>query len=208
MNISKSFGFLLVVLLLLNGCIGRVPGEVVELSTTVGEDIKALHQSYRVLVTTHFSSLRAQTDSFITDRWLPVFIDDFIKRGNLLQIVQNTLPGQAGPRVSDWVAAAMETAMEKRNQLMKPIDEEEKKLLEMVDNSFALLIRANAEISSHLKSRSKRKGLLEAALDMEDLKGLREKISGGLAAATQMAAGNLEKEETGKTVKKKGESKQ
>lgn len=208
MNISKPFGVLLAVLLLLNGCIGRVPGEVVELSTTVGEDIKSLHLSYRALIVAHFDSLRAQTDSFIKDRWLPVFIDDFMKRGNLVQTVQAAQPGQAGPRVSEWVAVAMETVTAKRDQLMKPIDEEEKKLLEMVDNSFGLLTRANAKISSHLESRSKKKNLLEEALNMDDLKGLREKISGGLAAATQLAAGNLEKEEPGAAVIKKGENNQ
>lgn len=208
MNISKPFGFILAVLLLLNGCIGRVPAEVVELSTTVGDDLKALHLSYRALVTTHFDSLRAQTDSFIKDRWLPVFIDDFIKRGNLVQIVQTAQSGQAGPQVNDWVTVAMETAMEKRDQLMKPINEEEKKLLGMVDNSFTLLTRANAEISSHLKSRSRKKNLLEEALNMDELKGLREKISGGLAAATQKAVGNLQKEEPGTPVIKKGENDQ
>jgi len=181
---------------------------VVELSTTVGEDIKALHLSYRALIVTHFDSLRAQTDSFIKDRWLPVFIDDFMKRANLAQEVQTAPPGQAGPLVSEWVAVAMETVTAKRDQLMKPIDEEEKKLLEMVDNSFGLLTRANAKISSHLESRSKKKNLLEEALNMDDLKGLREKISGGLAAATQLAAGNLEKEEPGTVVIKKGESNQ
>ncbi len=204
MNILKSFGCLLVALLLLSGCFGRVPGEVVELSTTVGEDMKALHHSYRALIVTHFDSLRARTDSFIKERWLPVFIDDFIKRGNLVQMVQNAPPGQPPPRVSDWVAVAMETAEEKRNQLMKPIDEQEKELLEMVDNSFALLIKANARISSHLEKRSKKKGLLEEALNMDDLKGLREKITGGLTAASEMAAGNMEQEETGAAVKIEG----
>lgn len=208
MKISNSFVFLPVVFLILTGCIGRVPGEVVELSTTVGEDLKALHRSYRALVTTHFDSLRAQTDSFIRDRWLPVFIDDFMKRGNLVQAVQTALPGQAGLRVSEWVSVAMETVMEKRSQLMKPIDDEEVKLLEMVDNSFGLLTRANAKISSHLSSRSKGKNLLEEALNMDDLKGLREKISGGLAAASRMAAGNLEKEGPGPAVKSKGETDQ
>jgi len=74
-----------------------------------------------------------------------------------------------------------------------------------VDNSFGLLTRANATISAHLKGRSKKKNLLEEALNMDDLKGLREKISGGLAAATQRAAGTLEKEEPGAVVNKKGE---
>jgi hypothetical protein len=197
MKALKTIIILMAVIILLNGCAGHVPGEVLDLSNTMGEDLKALHHSYRQLIIAHFDSLRKQTDSFMENQWLPVFIKDFIERGNLVQMVQAPPDGQRDTNVTEWVAAALEAINEKRNQLMKPLDEEERKLLEMVDSSFNLLNQANAKIYSHLKSLSKVEESTQGLFDLRDLKGLREKIDSGLAAAAASTAGMLQK--TGKT---------
>ena len=204
----RSVLLLMVVIFLLNGCAGRVPGEVLDLSNTMGEDLKALHLSYRQLITTHFDSLRRQTDAFLQNQWMPTFIKDFIDRGNLVQLVQTPLANQRDADVTEWVVAAMEAVNQKRSQLMKPLDDEEKTLLEMVDSSFALLDQANSKIYAHLKSLSKLNEPMESALNIHDLKGLREKIDAGLATATSNTVGLLEKsgktggpEETGATIK-------
>lgn len=192
MKIFKTTALFMLIILLVNGCASRIPREALELTTTVGDDIKALHLSYRALIETHFNMLRLHTDSFIKNQWLPVFVNDFIKRGNLVQMVQNPQTGNMEQQVTDWVTVALETIRDKRNQLMKPIDEEEKKLLEMVDNSFSLLIRANSQISSHLKSLSKEKEQQERTFNIHGLKGLREKINKGLEAASRRITGSLD----------------
>jgi len=197
MKTLRRFMLLMAVMILLNGCAGHVPGEVLDLSNTMGEDLKALHHSYRQLIIAHFNSLRRQTDSFMENHWLPVFIKDFIERGNLVQMVQSPPDGQRETGVIEWVAAALGAINEKRNLLMKPLDDEEKKLLEMVDSSFNLLNQANAKIYAHLKSLSKVEESTQGLFDMRDLKGLREKIDSGLAAAAASTAGMLQK--TGKT---------
>lgn len=186
----------MVIIILVNGCGGHVPREVLDLSNTVGEDLKALHLSYRQLIIVHFNSLRQQIDSFMETRWVPVFIKDFIQRGNLVQMVQSPEPAQRETDVTDWFLAAMDAVKQKRNQLIKPIDEEEKKLLEMVDSSFNLLDQANAKIHSHLESLSKVGEPGEGTLNIHDLKGLREKINLGLSAATEKTQGIIG--ETGK----------
>lgn len=198
MKTFKITVLLAVIILLVYGCAGRVPGEVLDLSNTMGEDLKALHHSYRQLIAAHFDSLRRQTDSFMENQWIPVFIKDFIDRGNLVQMVQSPPDGQGETGVTDWVTAALGAIGEKRNQLMKPLDEEEKKLLEMVDSSFNLLNQANAKIHAHLKSLAKVEESTAGVFDIRDLKGLREKINTGLAASAARTAGILEK--TGKTL--------
>lgn len=197
MKALKTTIILMAAIILLNGCAGHVPAEVLDLSNTMGEDLKALHHSYRQLIIAHFNSLRKQTDSFMENRWVPVFIKDFIERGNLVQMVQSPPDGQRDTNVTEWVAAAMGAINEKRNQLMKPLDDEEKKLLEMVDSSFNLLDQANAKIYSHLKSLSKVEESTQGLFDIRALKGLREKINSGLAAAAASTTEILEK--TGKT---------
>jgi len=185
----KTTVFLMVIIILVNGCGGRVPREVLDLSNTVGDDLKALHLSYRQLIIVHFDSLRQQIDSFIETRWIPVFIKDFIQRGNLAQMVQAPEPAQREAEVTGWFLAAMDAVNQKRNQLIKPLDEEEKKLLEMVDSSFNLLDQANAKIHSHLESLAKLNEPGEGALNIHDLKGLREKINLGLSAAAEKTQG-------------------
>jgi len=205
--------FLMTVVMLLNGCAGRVPGEVLDLSNTMGEDLKALHLSYRQLIVTHFNSLRRQTDAFIETRWMPTFIKDFISRGDLVQLVQTPLATQRDADVTEWVTAALDAVNQKRSQLMAPLEEEEKKLLDMVDSSFSLLAQANTKIYAHLKSLSKLNEPMEGGLNIHDLKGLREKINAGLAAAAANTVGLLEKtgktgstEETGATIKNQNDN--
>ena len=89
----KNNGFLtkaliLIVLVANFGCSGRLPVEVVELSYTVGEDIGALHRSYRALIMTHFKNLRRQVERFLQDRWVPVFLADYAKRAKLAEIIK------------------------------------------------------------------------------------------------------------------------
>ncbi|MCU0286285.1 MAG: hypothetical protein MUF15_07780, partial [Acidobacteria bacterium] len=172
MKTFRRILLLTVLLTLLNGCAGRVPGEVLDLSNTMGEDLKALHLSYRQLIVAHFNSLRQQADSFIENQWLPVFITDFIERGNLVQLVQAPPYGSKETAVTDWVAAALEAINVKRNELINPLNEEEKKLLEMVDSSFNLLNQANEKIYSHLKSHSRVEQATQGLFDIRDLKGL------------------------------------
>lgn len=198
MRPAKALFFLLIIFFLTSGCRSHLPKEVVDLSTTVGEDMKAMHQSYRALIKTHFNSLRLHAENYIKHRWLPVFIDDFIKKTNLVQMIRTTVPDQqqgVNQKVTDWVTVAMETTAKKRRELMTPINEEEKKLLEMVDNSFNLLLKANDKISSHLKSHSKIKEQSGLDLNIFDLKGLREKINKGLDSATKRVTGSLEQKE-------------
>lgn len=181
MKIRTQIGALLFLVLLMSGCImSKFPGEVVELNVTMGQDIKALHRSYRALIVTHFESLRQQVDAFIKNRWMPTFIEDFTQRGNLKKLVENGRPDQ----VKEWTTVAMEAGVKKRIELITPIDEQEIKLLEIVDRSFALLSKSNDEITVFLKSHAKKASTLKAAMNIVDLKGLREQIDSGLADAT------------------------
>lgn len=189
----KITALLMVIIILVNGCFGRMPREALELSNTMGEDLKALHHSYRQLIIAHFNSLRQQIDSFIETKWLPVFIKDFIERGNLVQMVQSSHPDQRETDVTEWVIAAMDAVNKKRTELIKPLDEEEKKLLEMVDNSFSLLNQANTKIYAHLKSHAKLNEPPEGSMNIYDLKGLREKIDSALATTAARTTRILEK---------------
>src|ERR1700690_3462292 len=85
------------VLFVLLGCFAcsTVPKEVVELSYTVGQDTEAIHESYRTLIQTHFDDLRAQALSFLKSRWMPAYLGDFIKSGDLVALAKEPDPVKA-----------------------------------------------------------------------------------------------------------------
>ncbi|MDQ1353732.1 MAG: hypothetical protein QG657_4039 [Acidobacteriota bacterium] len=70
----------------------------------------------------------------------------------------------------------MERIQNKKNELLSPINDDEKKLLEEVDVSFARLINANSGITAHLNSIRKVKELEDKALSGLGLKDLRDRI--------------------------------
>ncbi len=191
---------MLLPLLVLSGCFGKYPTQVVELNVTVGKDIEALHRSYTALIDTHFDTLRARVNDFIKNRWTPTFIEDFKKRGNFDKLMKSG----GTDRVNMWTNVVMETVESKRKELLAPIDAKQKELLQVVDRSFSLLGKANREITAHLKSRGKGADVLETVRDLYGLKPLREKIGDGLAEASELA----KKQTSESKFKRKGESKQ
>lgn len=174
------------------GC-ATVPKEVVELSYTVGQDLEALHLSYRTLIEVHFDGLRAQPVDFLEKRWIAAFLQDFMQSGQLIQIARGSDSMQVQEDVQAWVEVAIEIIEEKKRELLDPIDKDEKELLESVDEAFARVIRANATITAHLNSIRKVQEIRDDALRALNLNELRDRIDEGLASASQKAEAALEK---------------
>lgn len=204
----------------LNGC-ATVPKEVVQLSYTVGQDIDAIHSSYRMLIQKHFDDLRAQTTTFLETRWMPTYLADWIKNGELVPMAQNPEPAKAFEGVSAWVEVAIEDIEKEKKELLTPINKDEKALLAYVDDAFARLIRANATITAHLNSIRKVQEVQDEALQALKIKDLRDQINQRLVDASEKAAAALPKIEGAKLMikqldekknellkKQKGESKQ
>jgi hypothetical protein len=119
----------------LSGC-ATVPKEVVELSYTMGQDLSAVHSSYRKLVCTHFAGLRAQTNSFLENRWIPTFLEDFIQRGGLVQSAKGADAKLVLEEVHDWAEVALETIEEKKKELINPINSDEEALLRLLPGAI------------------------------------------------------------------------
>lgn len=184
--------FLFVIILLFLGC-ASVPKEVVELSYTVGQDLNAVHSSYRELIRTRFDDLRTQTVTFLETRWIPNFLKDFIQRGELIQSVKGSDPKVVLEDVGVWVEVAIEMIETKKRELLDPIDNDEQALLRSVDEAFFRLTRANAVITAHLNSLRKVQEVQDDALKALKLKELRDKINQGLISASDKAREALEK---------------
>lgn len=163
---------------LLTGCVS-IPREVVELSYIIGQDLTIVHVSYKKLVQEHFQFLREQITRFLEEKWIPAYIKDFVTEGELIENVTDT------EYVYLWVEVALEEIETKREELLKPIDQEEQKLLELVDEAFVQLYNANATITAHLNSASRVREAQDKILEVADLKKLRDEINERLASASE-----------------------
>lgn len=175
--------FLIVMALTFVGC-ATIPNEVVQLSKTIGQDLNAIHLSYRALIQTHFDGLRKQATDFLDSNWKPLYIKNFIKTGGLVEAVQNPDPDSVLLFVEVWSEVAIEEIEAKKHTLTDPINADEKALLSSVDAAFAELIRANAAITAHLNSIREVKKVQGQALKALRLENLLDKINNGLVAAS------------------------
>jgi hypothetical protein len=187
------------VIVMIIGYIGcaSVPKEVVELSYTVGDDLNAVHVSYRQLVKDYFGNLRKQVEDFMDNRWTPGYLKRFIDKTGLSQKVQDFTPEQVLVYLQKWVQVAMNQIQKKKNELLAPINNDEKELLADVDESFARLTYANAVITGNLNSIRKIKEVEDQVLSALHLKGLRDKITDGMAKASKKTKTAIELLEKG-----------
>lgn len=174
---NRFLKFIIIIVMMLGfiSC-ATVPREVVDLSHTLGQDLSAIQTSYRQLIETYFESLRKQAEDFIQSEWAPVYLKKFIEKSELAANIQALPPGDTLKYLQVWTNKAMERIQNKKNELLSPINDDEKKLLEEVDVSFARLINANSVITAHLNSIRKVKELEDKALSGLGLKDLRDRI--------------------------------
>jgi len=165
-----------------SGC-ANVPRESVDLSYTLGQDIEALHQSHRDLIARYFDALRAQVNDAVDRVFIPAYINGFVESGKLAQHVRN----QRADLIEAWARIAVNRIDKERRARLKPIVDAERELQQMVDAAFDRAIRANAAITAHLNSVVKTQRAQDDILESVGLQGLREKIHGALADASQKA---------------------
>ncbi|MFZ5619553.1 MAG: hypothetical protein ACOY5W_00840 [Pseudomonadota bacterium] len=173
---------------LLIGC-ASVPKETVELSYLVGKDMEALHQSYKSIIKDYFDGLRGEVNRAVDNVYIPAYINQFVTRGQLIQHAQN----QRADLVEAWARIAVETIDKERQARLAPINAAEQELLASVNDSFDKVIRANAIITAHLNSIRKVKEVQDEALEVLDLKVVRDDINTALAKASEKAKDVIDK---------------
>jgi hypothetical protein len=174
-------------LLCLSACAPKVPPEVVELSYTVGQDLGALQASYRTLIDDHFDNLRSQRIRFLETEWRPVFLERYIAKTNLQQIITSSTAADLPDILSLWTAIALDTIKARSDSLTASLDRDQAALTQLVDQSFGNLMWANATITSHLNSVRKVQEVQDRALSALNLKDLRDRIDAGFVTASLTA---------------------
>lgn len=190
------------------GC-STVPKEVVELSYRMGEDISAVQKSYKILIHTHFETLRGERIRYLNKEWTPRYIKGWIEDGRLVDVAKGTVVWSvekedfvkplAGKEeegllatIRFWSVTAVKDIEDKKAELLAPLNKQEEQLSSWVDEAFNRLYRGNATITAHLNSLRKVQEVQDDALAALHLKDLRDKIDNDLVTASDRAKSGLE----------------
>lgn len=165
---------------LLAGC-ASVPSEVVDLSYTVGQDVRAVQQSYDALITARFDALRQQRIDYLNNEWIPTFLDDWVSSGRLIDTAEGkvvysesenafvtpdpaTAEQQRLDTIRQWSQAAIDQINTKRGQLLDPLNQREQQIRDDMNTAFNQIISANAQVTANLASVRKVQDLQSKAL--------------------------------------------
>ncbi len=186
-NISiKKIIFLASCSIGLTGC-ASVPSEVVELSYTVGQDIREIERSYDALITLKFDAMRQDRLNYLENEWVPVYLEAFVETGRLVDVARGDVVwsesdemfvsptrGLENRQLLDTVLVWSETAIEeiegKRAELIEPLDDQERLVRAEAAAAFDQILSANATVTAHLNSIKKVRDVQDQALGILDSK--------------------------------------
>jgi hypothetical protein len=175
-----------------SGC-ATVPKEAVQLSYVVGEDIQQIYGSYRSLVKLSFENIRQRGLTVIDKVFIPAYIQEFAVSGGLAEAAQASNQTE---RVEFWARLAVERIDKERRDFLLPIDAQEDSLLAVIDDAFRRMIRANAAVTAHLSSVREVEEMQDTMLEAMRVRDIRDKITDGIAKASDLAAEGVTKVET------------
>ncbi len=170
-------------ILVVPGC-ASVPKETVELSMSIGDDLRELHTGYGNTVRLYFEQLRRRGLTVIDETWVPAYLDSFVEGGDLRGIVA----AEDWDDLGAWAQAAIEDIDAKRSGFVDSLSVRETAMLMKIDDAFARTMNANANVTAYLQSLLKVEGMQDQMLRMAGLEELRDEITAGLAEASRFVA--------------------
>jgi hypothetical protein len=154
----KIFIILTSVFLFFVSC-ATIPPEAPELSAELGNRINAIQNSNLTLLHRFFDLKRTEVDRFIQNEWVPTFAEEIFSDPKLKK-VWNTIVTENKPsdRLKFLVTTGpklQERINQKRIELIKPLDDIERRIEEEIRNEYAQARATNNSITSFLLSASK-----------------------------------------------------
>lgn len=191
---------LLFVASLLSSC-ADVPEEAVTLSVTVGNDLEEVHRSHRALAERYFARMKSDIDAFVDEKYAPFITDRTLKAEVKLPNGQKTtildiIVAEAKKEGAGRTLAFMGSTVKKitaqiaryRNELMAPVEAQEREVLRAVDDTYAKIQNAHAVVTGHLASVRRVQQAQQELLETAGLKDLRRKFIDTTASVSDRVA--------------------
>lgn len=184
----------------------QVPKESVELSTAVGRDLVAAHDSHRKLAQTLFGRMKRDVNRFVDDIYAPFQIQFVLDRqqkrksegnaNNLFSILDHALQNPRNAQAQKDVLDVMQIVVEEvradvedyRKLRLAPVLKQEEEVLTAIDRIYDQMNRGNATVTAHLASVVKVHEAQDELLSKANLEGLRTKVGVGLSSASERVA--------------------
>jgi hypothetical protein len=195
--------------LLLAGCSATVPKEVVELSYQMEKDLVQIQSGYISLAKQHVAVLKQQREDYLKREWIPLFVKGWIADGKLVALADGSLvydesiddyraplAGESERQLNnivEWSTIALEELDAKRREVMAPLEQAEKALIDDINRSFAALQLGNQTVSAHLNSIREVQDVQNELLQKAEWDGLRNRLSEKLSKLSSEAGEGLEK---------------
>lgn len=198
----------LVLTSLLVAC-SSVPKETVELSYFMGQDIRELQRSYDQMVVDRFDNYRAQRQAYLEDEWIPLFLEDWVELGRLIDTARGEVVWDAEKEIfvdpdSDaaqqqrldtvliWSREAVGAIERKRQELLDPLDEREAEIRVDVQEAFDQILAANAHITAQLNALRKVEEVQQGATRRLQVDDELRRINEMLSDTSSWASSQLE----------------
>jgi hypothetical protein len=197
---GKITGIILTTLLIAS-C-ASVPKETVTLSKTIGADLQVLCNSHCNIVQMYYGKIKTDINTFIDEVYAPYIIHyvlqtelDKYKNGeaSLYSIIETT--GKVNGKneteealsvMLEFQEAANSQITAKRNELLKPVLEQEREVLNAINLSYKNTIYANSTLTAYLTSLCQVKESQNEALSIAGLEGLDESVTNKLVKLAEL----------------------
>lgn len=196
--------------LLMVSC-ASIPKETITLSKTIGSDLQILHDSHRNMVQLYYKEIKLNVNAFIDDVYAPFVIHHVLevelnkhRRGesSIYGIIENAGKtdgkGETEEALNvmlEFQEAANQQINAKRNELLSPILQQEKEILNAIDQSYQNTIYANAILTAYLVSVRKVKESQNEAFSIIGLNDLDVAVTNRLVELSEFVDTVLEKGE-------------
>ena len=192
--------------LLLVSC-ASIPKETIILSKTIGSDLQILHDSHRNMVQLYYNRIKLKVNTFIDDGYATFVLEAELNQhirgeSSIYGIIENA--GKTGGKAEtkealnvmlEFQEAANQQINAKRNELLFPILEQEREILNAIDQSYQNTIYANTTLTAYLVSVQKIKESQNEALSIVGLNGLDTTVTNRLVELSGFVDMALEKGE-------------
>lgn len=186
-----AFLAFIIFIALISGCMS-IPQEAPDLSRELGKRITAVEKSHIALLHKLMNEKRRQVDEFITKTWVPTFAEEYFKQPHISNVwdlvVQSNDPNdrlellrRVGPKLQERIN-------EERLELIKPIDDLENDIENILREEYSQAKAINNSITNLLASAAKTEKKIGQLLEFVGIED--EKISNAINGADE-AIGNL-----------------
>ena len=180
---TLCLGFLLSVFIAVSGCVS-LPREAVRLSAELGTGVSESRTAHLSLARKYMAEKRERIDEFMFKEWIPEFARQVFKQDTVRKewerIAASGDPVERLEFITGLGVMLQQEINMKRSEIIKPVDEMERLLLDRINLHYDEMLAANATITAFLDSAT---SVRERQQETLKIFHAEDKLSGLTAAA-------------------------